>query len=281
MLERAIKWLLPAMVVAEVVLVRAGLLDPRSAVAVVVAIEFLLLLVAGRQIIAAVRRYRRGRSAGLDIWAAVEDGLAVLLPRPVARAVALEPRIWVCLGTWLFRRGRLQEDKFRYNKRSPVGVLLIVVVITSPMELLLFELLIPWGWLRWVLLVAAVYMLVWAFGFYASIVTLPHKLEANGLRLRYGTFADALIPYEEIAALELKRLKPPKGRDGLCVARDENAAYLTVGGRTDLTLHLRAAHLVQGLFRPTPPVTTVHLSADEPERLARELERRVESSLPH
>ena len=183
-LERALKWLLPAVVVAEVILVRSGLLDVGSAVAVIVGIESLLLLVAGRQIVMALRRYRQGRGAGLDVWTAVEDGLSVLLPRPAARAVALEPRIWVCLGRWLLRRGRLGEGEFPYHKRSAVGVLLIVVVITSPVELLLLELLIPWTWLRWVLLVAGVYMLFWSFGFYASIVTLAHKLESAGLRLR-------------------------------------------------------------------------------------------------
>ena len=94
-------------------------------------------------------------------------------------------------------------------------------------------------------------------------------------KLGYGTFADALIPYEEIATMELARRKSPKGRDGLQVAREENAAYLAVGGKTDLTLHLRTARPLHGLFRPTEPVTTVHLSADEPDRLARELERRV------
>src|SRR3712207_7398712 len=48
-------------------------------------LEALALAVAGRQVVLAVRRYRRDRAAGLDLWAALEDGLAVLLPRPLAR----------------------------------------------------------------------------------------------------------------------------------------------------------------------------------------------------
>ena len=70
-LDRAFKWLLPALVLTEIVLVRVELLDVGSAIGIVVAIEGLLLLVAGRQIVVAVRRYRRHRAAGLDVWAAL------------------------------------------------------------------------------------------------------------------------------------------------------------------------------------------------------------------
>ena len=61
MVERALKWLLPALVVAEIFLVWANLLSLHEAVLVVVGIEALLLLVGARQLFAATRRYRRGR----------------------------------------------------------------------------------------------------------------------------------------------------------------------------------------------------------------------------
>ena len=61
MVRRALQWLLPALVVAQILLVWANLLSLHDAVLVVVGIEALLLLVGARQLFAATRRYRRGR----------------------------------------------------------------------------------------------------------------------------------------------------------------------------------------------------------------------------
>jgi hypothetical protein len=60
MVERALKWLLPALVVAEILLVWANLLSLHDAVLFVVGIEALLLLVGVRQLFAATRCYRGG-----------------------------------------------------------------------------------------------------------------------------------------------------------------------------------------------------------------------------
>lgn len=48
MVKRALKWLLPALVVAQILLVWANLLSLHDAVLVVVGIEALLLLVGAR-----------------------------------------------------------------------------------------------------------------------------------------------------------------------------------------------------------------------------------------
>lgn len=277
-METAIKWLMLALIIAEIVLVRAGLLDATTAVGVVVGIEILLLLVAGRQIIMAVRRYRRDRAAGLDLWMALEDGLAVLLPRKIARIVALEPRLWGCLGKWLFRRDRLGEGEFPYHKRSQVGTFLVVVLFTTPVEVLLLELLIPWTWPRLLLIVAAVYMLFWAFGFYASLVVLPHRLEPNVIHLRYGALADGKIPYGDIALVKRERLRSPGVGDGLRVEGGKEVAYIVVGGRTDVILRLKTPHTLDRLLGPTDPVTTVHVAVDDPEWLAQELGERMTTS---
>jgi hypothetical protein len=61
MVKRALKWLLPALVVAQILLVWANLLSLHDAVLVVVGIEALLLLVGARQLFASTSRYRRGR----------------------------------------------------------------------------------------------------------------------------------------------------------------------------------------------------------------------------
>ena len=275
--------LIVVLVSLRLALGRAGLFDARVATIVLIGLEALVLAVAGRQVVLAVRGYRRDRTAGLDVWAALEDGLAVLLPRPLARLAALEPRLWYCLGRWLARRGRrTAEAEFPYHRRSLVGAILIVALLTAPVEILFFELVIPWPWLRLLLLVAAIYSFVWLLGFYASLVVLPHRLEPGALHLRYGALAEGRIPYAAIAAAERARRSAPGGRDGARVA-DEGGAralYLAVGGRTDLTLRLREPQTFCGLRGPTPPVETVHLATDDPDRLLRALAERVGAPSP-
>lgn len=96
-MRRILKLLLPVLVLAEVALVWLNLLDLRDAILIVAGLEVLLLLVGGHQILGAARRYRRNRSSVLDVWAALEDGLTIMLPRPVARLVVSEPHLFYCL----------------------------------------------------------------------------------------------------------------------------------------------------------------------------------------
>lgn len=274
-MKRAVKWLLPALILAEVALVWSGLLDLGDAVLVVVGIEVLLLVTAIGEVVLVVRRYRRGRAAGLDLWAALEEGLAVLLPRKVARIAVLEPRLWVCLLRWISRRTGTSDREFGYHKRSQMGLILVMLAFTTPVELLVVELLAPWAWLRISLLVLGLYALLWMFGLYASLITLPHRLEENGLRLRYGALAEGFVPLSEIAAVERAQRRAPGPGDGLQTDPEDGGIYLTTGGKTDLTLRLRSPQTAKGPFRSTGPASTIHLAADEPGRLASKLRERI------
>ena len=60
-MKRALKWLLPALVAVEVVLVWSGLLELRDAVIVIAAVEVLLVIVGMGEVLLVARRYRRGR----------------------------------------------------------------------------------------------------------------------------------------------------------------------------------------------------------------------------
>ncbi|MHB1134950.1 MAG: hypothetical protein ACYC4L_21475 [Chloroflexota bacterium] len=274
-LERGLKWLLPLLVVAEVALVRLELLDLGTALWVAIGVEALLLIVGGRQLFVAWRRYRRERRAGLNPWLALEEGVAVLLPRPLARVVVLEPRLWAYLFLWLSRRFRRRENEFAYHKRSVMTTFLLLLAFTTPVELLLLELLVPWGWLRWLLLVLSVYALIWLNALYASLVVLPHRLEADGLRLRFGVLAEVLVPYTAIAEVTAEHRRAPGGAEGLRAQPEAGVAYLAANGTTDLTLRLRQPLSLQGLLNRTPPVTTLHVAVDEPHRLAASLATRL------
>ncbi len=276
-MERWLKWALPVLVLGNIVLVGSGVLEARAALLVGVVAEGLLLVVGGRQIWVAVRRYRQDRAAGLDLEAALEEGLTAFLPRPAARLAALEPRVWITLARWLARRP-VGPDTYPYAKRSVLGALLAVAVLSAPVEIFAFELLIPWPLVRVLFLVASLYSSVWLVGLYASMKMYPYRLTADGLRLYQGLLASGAVLYTQIASVEAVRHKSPGGKDGLRAIPAEGAAYLAVGGRTDVTLHLRTPTVIAGLLHATAPVTTVHLAADNGAAFAQALQARLDAA---
>ena len=78
-----------------------------------------------------------------------------------------------------------------------MGLIIVMVAFTTPVELLVLELRAPRVWLRISLLALGHYALFWIFGLYASLVTLPHRLEENSLRLRYGALAEGFVSLSE------------------------------------------------------------------------------------
>ncbi len=244
--------------------------------------EVALLLAGGVYALHRIRERRRSRAAG-DTAApgagpaerphralsGLEGALGWGLPAPLARFLILEPRLWWCFGTWLLRRGPKGPDVFPYHKRSPMGAMLVVVFLTTPVEILLFELLIPVFWIRVLLLVAAVYALFFVLALYASMIVLPHHVTAGGLLIRYGAMAEVWVPFQRILVARAERRDGPRGslglpREGLLVDGDQ--AMFVMGGKTDVTVEFDGA-LPLTRLRGDYPVLRVHLAVDAPEAL--------------
>lgn len=278
-MKRRLKWLLPVLVVAEVALVRLEIMDLRDAILVLISVELLLLLTGGTLLLSAVRQYRRNRTSGFDGWGALEGAFGTLLPELAARLVVSELRLFYCLIKWALRRTGLRTGEFSYHRRSMMGMLVLMIVLVSPVEVLVIELLLqaflPLLWLRVLVLLLGIYAVFWILGFHASRVVLPHRLGETGLRLRHGIFAEGFIPYAEIRYLKKGRRRAPEWGDGLQTDGDE--AFLAVSGKTDITLKLYAPRRLHGFLRPTEPFGAVHLAVDEPEDFARELENKLRS----
>ncbi len=273
LLQQGLKWALPLLIAAEIALTVGGVVPPQVAAGIAVGVESVLLLVGGWQLARAVRRYRRDRAAGLEVWAALEEGAAVFVPRKVARLLALEPQLWACLWLWLFRRPTAND--FSYHKNSIFGVMLIACFFSAPIEILLFELLIPWPWLRLVLLIASIYTVFWVLGYYAALVVRPHRLEDDGLRLRLGLFADERLPYAAIASVAREQ-QSVKKRQGLSLSADQTMAFLSMDGKTDVTLHLAAPWRLRGFPALPATVTTVCLAVDDSKRFVAALRQKIE-----
>ncbi len=274
-LKQALKLVLPALILAELLLVWSGVMGLRDALFVVAGLEALLLIFGAGNLVLILRRYQRGRSEGLDVWKALEDGLSVALPRTVARLILKEPRIFIALFRWTFRRVRLTENEFGYHRRSALREIVPLIIVATPMELVLVHVLAiafsPWEWLKWVLLALEVYATLWLLGLYASLVTLPHRLEAAGLRLRYGVFAEGFVPYKDIESVELGSRKAPEYGDGLFHTPEEDALRVAAGGKTDVVLRLRTPRSATGFLKESAPASVFHIAADDPKPLAQAL----------
>jgi hypothetical protein len=274
-MKRLLKWALPVLVIANVALLVSGVLDAQVALVMGFALEAAIAAIVVYNVTRAVRRFRRDRAAELDVERALEEGLEVFVPRRVARLVALEPRLWYYLARWLFRRRELREGEYGYNKRSMIGALVAIVVVSAPVELLLAELLIPWPVVKWVVGSAAVYGALWLAGVVVSMRVLPHRLEGDGLRINYGLLASGFVAYEYIEAVEAGRFRLPGGAsEGLVVPKGGEVAYVGAGGRADVMLRLREPVRLKRLVSDTGPVRTIYLAADDRAGLVEALRER-------
>ncbi len=273
--ERWLRWLVPLLVAAEIGLIWTGAVGGAAAIGLAVGIESLVVVVGLRHFLVARAGYLQERERGQDGWNAFERGVAMVAPRMAARLLATEIRLWVCLATWLGRRHRRGPDEFTYHQGSIVKYLLVVVFFTLPVEVLAFELLIPWAWLRWVLVVLAAYAVVWMGGMAASLAVLPHSVGRGAVVFRYGLLAEARVAYDGIESVALERAAIPGAAEGLRIDREEDTAYIGAGSNTQLVLRLRERLAARGFLGPAAPVGTLRVTADDAEGLWRALADRV------
>jgi len=270
MLKKLTPWLSVIMAVALITLYLTGTVEGPIAVALVAALEGGLLLWALWSVFTSFRRFKAAEG---DRWKALETSLSGLMPAKAARLVIMEIRLWGGLHAWM-RRLPHGPDEFTYHSRSQMGLVMGVLVLVTPLEIAVLELLIPWPWLRITTLVLALYGVLWVIMLFASLRSLPHRLETQGLRLRYGALAGAFIPYERIADAKVAMAKAPTHGDGLSV--DKDAAFFAIDGETNLVIHLHEPLAVDKVLGETRPVRTIHFATDEPKRMIERLVSRLE-----
>lgn len=273
-------WLMPVLLVSELVLVWSGLVGVREAVIVAVVVEVGLAMTAVSGGIAGVRRFRAGRVDGKDGWLAAEDGLAQLMPRKAAHVVLLEARIWACLVRVL--RSNRQPPRGAYTYSRGLRPLLLVVLGLVVVEGAVVELVLGFllGNNVWVWIVAALhlYAVVWFAGLIASLTYRPHLVGAHALLLRDSVFNEVTVPYEAIADVR-SVTRPNLGRSGFTVDEGSGSALLAYGDAT-VRLSLRPSLAVRLNGRPTGPLTELAVSADDPAAFVRAVTERATRAVP-
>ena len=191
---------------------------------------------------------------------------ATLVGKPDPRQLLLnEPRMLTAFVRWFFRRHRVHApDEFGYHKGTQIivftffGLCALEGLGTHLVLLLIFGS----RWWIWTIFALDVYTLIWIFGLYASMVVLPHRIEADVLRLRYGHQAELVI--ERAAVRGVRIVRGSRTRNGKVMV-DETGRGVFCSGDTTVAIDLDPEFPLRfnGL-RVAEPINTLRVTVDAP-----------------
>lgn len=188
-----------------------------------------------------------------------------------------EAAMWRGLYHWITRRPRgLAPGDAAFGHAGAVKPILVVFIVLSAVEIPVFDLivsrLVPWAFVRYLVLAAGVYGLIWMFGLLGALLTSPHVVGDAGIRVRNGTSVDVTIPWDAVAGVSHRYRSLPSSR---AFQVEGPVLNLGTGGQTavDVTLSRPLT-----LPRTGPDgVHEVRFYADDPKALVAEARRRLGS----
>jgi hypothetical protein len=177
---------------------------------------------------------------------------------------------------FLLRRPRVPAGAVGFAYHQPVFAILVVFIVVSAVELVAVDLIVRrWPVVRIALLVLSLWGLVWMFGLLFGMLTRPHAVGPDGLRLRYGSEIDIAVPWDEVHVVSRRsRTRPEKEPQVVVDERGEATLHLRVGDETNIEIRLegpREVRLPQG--RRTVSRITLHV--DDPRAFMDEVRRHI------
>lgn len=243
-------------------------------IAVAEGLLLLLLLIHLPRIVLLYRARRREQS---DRWYALEAAISEEVGNRFAKVAILEAKLWCSLATWMLRRP-LPAGSFGYGRNSLAWGLVAVVLVSSPAEIFLFHLLLPWEWLKMLTLILAVYGLFWIIGYAASMSRFPHVVSDRALLVRFGAMDDVVIPWPIILSVEVNRKKFPAAASGVHAGDQPSEAAFGANGETQLLVQLQSPVTLQKAFRKIAGVRVIRVATDEPDCLEAAIRSRLRSA---
>ena len=200
----------------------------------------------------------------------------------VRRALAFELGMYRSLYRWVRRTPRGgAEGGQPFGYAAAVVPVFWLFIGMSALEVVVVHLLLPWRSVQLVLLVLGIWGLVWMVGMLASLNVHPHTVEDGGLRVRYSTSVDILVPWSSIATVRNLRRDAPSVR-AIHVEEADNGVVLKigVGGETNIDVALRAPMVLEAPRVDGRPVTAIRFLADDARGLVARARERAGSALP-
>lgn len=211
-------------------------------------------------------------------WWRTESALGRVLPATLVTVLLAVPRGVVAIGRWTVRA---RPDGSRFTHHRDTVVLLWVVVVLTILEGAVVDVVLrfvlgpsPWVWIALGLHATVVCMIL---AVHAGMATRPHTLHASVLRLRTGLATEVAVAVTSIDQARPGRY-PDFDRSGWRIDEDGNATLAVGEANLRLTLAADAGLTVNGRARTAP--RAVHLTVDEPRRLAAAIAAAREPSRP-
>lgn len=182
------------------------------------------------------------------------------------RILGFEVKGLVAIGLWLVRRRHgvpTGATVVTYAKEQTFMLSLMtfaMAVETVVVDLLLVALGVP-AWIRYAVLVADVYGLLFAAMLAATCVTRPHVITPGELRIRYGAYFDVRVPRELIAAVRAGRAY----NEGSMVTVKDGRVTVAVSSQTNVTIELTEPVTVVRPLGRRAEVGSIRFFADSPE----------------
>jgi len=199
----------------------------------------------------------------------------------LARIVLVyELGMWRSLARWVTRRPVVGGGA-AFPYAGVVTPVIWAFIVVSAIEVPVFHLLLPWEAVRRAADVLGVYGLLWMLGMLASLKVHPHVVEDAGLRVRNGIAVDALVPWEDVAAVRY-RMRSLEGMRNIQVAEDGPARALSVGvgSQTNVDLELRVPRVLPVRRTAGEPVAVVRIYADDPKGLVARIRTELAERTP-
>ncbi len=268
-----LKWTAPCVLLIQVVLVTAGVLDVRSAVSIAVVLEALTALIAVVLAVTAGSEYRQQRRAGASRPQAALAALDPVAPGPMIALLRHELGIFSSFLYAVRRRRDVPAGAQAFSYGREQRPMVVLMLILSVVELGVVSWLIPWRWLELLLLILGLYGLVWILGFQLSMYVRPHVLDAQRLRLRFAHIGEVWIPLKDVASVR-KQLGSGHKKT---ISIDAERVAVSVMGSTNVAVHLRLGSNIVVNGRTHDDVKVASFMVDEPADAVRQLCQRIVS----
>ncbi|MEO3819403.1 MerR family transcriptional regulator [Plantactinospora sp. B24E8] len=203
------------------------------------------------------------------------------VPEPVRRIVGFDVRNLVSLALWVAgRRHGVPRGGTAVPYTGPQAGMTVVLLVVMVIEMVAVEILLrglgaPVA-LRTLLLVLEGYGILTVLSVVAAIVTRPHVITADEVRIRYGAFFDLRVPRRLIAEVRQIRRYDESGT----VRVDGERLAVAVGAQTNLLLELTEPVTATRPLGRRAEVRTVRFFADDPAPALAALHQRLKPVSP-
>jgi hypothetical protein len=190
------------------------------------------------------------------------------------RATMMEIRGYQSIYRFVFRRPKVPAGAAGFGYHQPVIAILIVLVAVSAVELIVVDVIVHrWAAVRIPLLILGIWGLVYMIGLLLGMLTRPHAVGPDGIRVRSGGEVDIPLAWDDVYSITHRKHTTREKQPKVTVDDAANSTlHLRMQDETNIELELERPIRVR-LPHGTETVTGINLYADDPKAFMNEVRR--------